>query len=65
MFATDAALEAGKVRVAFPVPVAKPILYPMAIVAGSKEKDAAAAFLRYVQSPDGQAVFARYGFTKP
>ena len=65
VFATDAALEAGKVRVAFPVPVAKPILYPMAIVAGSKEKDAAAAFLRYVQSPDGQAVFARYGFTKP
>lgn len=65
VFATDAALEAGKVRVAFPVPVAKPIVYPMAIVAGSHDRDAAAAFLRYVQSPDGQAVFARYGFTKP
>lgn len=65
VFATDAALEAGKVRVALPVPVAKPIVYPMAIVAGSHEKAAAAAFIGFVQSPDGQRVFARYGFTKP
>ena len=54
-----AALEAGKVHVAFPVPIARPIVYPMVIVAGSHDKEAAAAFLRYVQSPDGQAVFAR------
>lgn len=65
VFSTDAALETGKVRVAFPVPVAKPIVYPMAIVTGSQEKVAAAAFIHYVQSPDGQAVFARYGFTRP
>ena len=39
--------------------------YPIAPLAGSKNPDAAAAFVDFVLSRDGQAILAEYGFGSP
>jgi molybdate transport system substrate-binding protein len=63
VYKTDA-LHSKKVRIAFEVPAAEgpSIVYPAALVKGSKHADAAKKFLDYLGSPDALAVFARYGF---
>jgi molybdate transport system substrate-binding protein len=65
VFATDAATAPGKVKVAFTVPVREPIVYPVAEVAKAPHPQLAEAFIAYLLSPDGQAVFHRYGFLPP
>lgn len=65
VYATDAALMPGKVRVAFTVPTAKPILYPVAPLAASSSPQAAARFVEFLFTPAAQAVFARHGFSRP
>lgn len=65
VYATDAALMADKVKVAFPVPLDQRISYPIASVAGSTKTQEAQQFVRYVLSPAGQAILAKYGFQKP
>ncbi|CAM5774352.1 molybdate ABC transporter substrate-binding protein [Labrys miyagiensis] len=63
VYATDAAAE-PKVKVAatFPEDSHAPIIYPFALTASSTNADAA-AFLAYLKTPDGQAPFAKAGFT--
>ena len=39
--------------------------YPIAVVKATKNHDAAAAFVAFIQSDEGQAVLAKYGFEKP
>ena len=39
--------------------------YPIAVMKGSKNPDAARAFVEFVLSPRGQAILERYGFTAP
>jgi molybdate transport system substrate-binding protein len=65
VYATDAAVMADKVHVAFAVPTAKPILYPIAALKAASDKALAQLFARYVSSPESQAVLARYGFARP
>jgi len=65
VYATDAALMKDKVTVAFTVPTERPILYPIAIVAGGPNPGDAAKFAAFVLTPPAQAVLARYGFGKP
>jgi molybdate transport system substrate-binding protein len=65
VYATDAALMADKVKVAFAVPTATPVLYPIAVIASSPNAGAAQAFVAYVLSAPAQAVLARYGFARP
>lgn len=65
VYATDAAIETDKVRVAMTLPTRTPIRYPIARVAASKSPAEAADFIAYVQSPAGRAVLARYGFSAP
>jgi len=65
VYRSDALLDAGKVRIDLVVPLAKPVLYPIARVAASKQPRAADAFITFVRSAQGQAVLARYGFTPP
>jgi molybdate transport system substrate-binding protein len=62
VYATDAAIS-KKVRVVgtFPTQSHPPIVYPVAAVAGGKV-DAAAEFLKFLQSAEAKAVFAKYGF---
>ena len=65
VFATDAALLPDKVRVAFAVPTAKPILYPVAALATAPNPALAARFVEFLFTPPAQAVFARHGFARP
>jgi molybdate transport system substrate-binding protein len=62
VYATDAAASA-RVRIVarFPAASHPPIRYPMAVLAVSNNPRAA-SFARFLASPRGQAIFARYGF---
>ncbi len=65
VYATDAALMPDKVKVAFTVPTPKPILYPVAVLAGAPNPAEAAKFVDFLFTPPAQTVLARYGFGKP
>lgn len=65
VYVTDAGIEKDKVKVAAEVPVATPILYPIAQVAASRNPALAREFLGYVLSPAGQKQLAGFGFASP
>lgn len=65
VYATDAAVMKDRVAVAFTVRTEEPVLYPIAVTAGSAKRDEARRFVDFVTSPDGQAVLARHGFQQP
>lgn len=65
VYATDAALRRGEVRVALEVQTAAPIRYPAAALAGAPNPVAAERFVEFLRTPPAQAVFARHGFGKP
>ena len=64
VYATDARISA-KVRVAAVAPESshEPIVYPTAIVAGSRNQEAARAFVNYLAGAAARAVFVKHGFT--
>ena len=63
VYATDAASDARVHLVArFPAESHLPITYPAAITVDAPNSDAAQAFLEWLASVEGQALFARYGF---
>lgn len=64
VYATDAQAS-GNVRVVATIPHIshEPIVYPMALLAGSKPD--AQKFYRFLLSSEGQAIFTRYGFGSP
>jgi len=53
-----------KVKVVTVVPASthKSITYPAAVIAATKNKQASEDFLKYLQSPEAQQVFVKYGF---
>lgn len=63
VYATDAAIS-DKVKVVgiFPQASHPPIIYPVAVVAGSKSK-AAEQFIEFLKGPEAKALFEKYGFT--
>lgn len=65
VYATDAALMPDKVKIALTVPTAKPIRYPVAVVAASPNATAAAKFVEFLTGAQAQAVLAKYGFGRP
>ena len=65
VYATDAAIMPGKVRVLFTVPTRTPILYPIAALKSARERALAQRFVQFVASPASRAVLARYGFGRP
>ncbi len=65
VYATDAALMPGKVKVAFTVPTTQPVLYPIAPLAHAPNAAGAARFVEFVFTPPAQAILARYGFAQP
>ena len=65
VFATDAAVMPDKVRVALRIPSDKPATYPIAVTANTTQSELARKYIAFVQSPEGQAMLARYGFLKP
>ena len=65
VYATDAALMPGKVKVAFTVPTAKPILYPAAPLVAAPRAAEGMKFVDFLFTPAAQAVLARHGFGRP
>jgi molybdate transport system substrate-binding protein len=63
VYKTDAEIS-KKVKIAYEVPVAEgpKISYPVAIVSGTKNVDAAREVLSYIEGEAGIAVFGKYGF---
>lgn len=64
VYATDAALS-SKVKIAAEAPAgsATPVIYPAAVIKSSTKKDAAGAFLKYLQTEEAVKIFSGYGFT--
>jgi molybdate transport system substrate-binding protein len=62
VYATDAAIS-KKVRVVgtFPAESHPPIVYPVAVISGSKMQ-AAQQFVTFLKSPEARAIFEKYGF---
>ncbi|WP_228895874.1 molybdate ABC transporter substrate-binding protein [Pseudoduganella aquatica] len=65
VYATDALVMKGKVKVALPVPTTTPVLYPIAAIRTAPNAAGASAFLAFAQAPAGQAILAKYGFGRP
>ena len=65
VYATDASAMADKVRVAFAVPTATPVRYPIAALAASGNAADAQAFVAFVLAPPAQAILRRHGFAPP
>lgn len=63
VYKTDAA-GSNKVKTVYEVPIDKSpeITYPVAIVKGSKRKEAAHDFMNYVMTPAAKEAFKKYGF---
>lgn len=62
VYASDAASAADKVRVAAVLATPRPVAYPAAVVAASKRKALAAAFVAWLATPASQAILKRHGF---
>jgi molybdate transport system substrate-binding protein len=63
VYKTDAAMSAS-VRILFVVPPedSPSITYPVAVLTASRQPDAAARFVNFLQSAEASAIFRRYGF---
>ena len=64
VYATDAK-ESAKVRVAAIAPEGShtPVIYPAAVIAGSRNQAAARAFVTFLSGSEARDVFTRHGFT--
>lgn len=62
VYGTDAALMPDRVTVSATPREARPVRYPIAALAASREPGLAAAFVAFVAGRDGQVVLERYGF---
>jgi molybdate transport system substrate-binding protein len=67
VYTTDAAPRAPQVKEAFrpAEDTYRPVVYPVAVVAGAKQAALAQAFLDLLVSRNGQATLARFGFQPP
>jgi molybdate transport system substrate-binding protein len=64
VYATDAAVRSKEIKIIVAAPEAshKPVLYPIAIVKGTKSETDAKAFIAVVLSPEGWKILQKYGF---
>ena len=67
VYATDVGVVSDQVRVAFAVDPAsyKPIVYPAAVVAGSRQRDLARKFVEFLSEPAAAAALQKQGFVLP
>jgi molybdate transport system substrate-binding protein len=63
VYATDAATQTAKVKVALNVPTATPVRYPAAAVGTCKAKPVACDFVQFLLSAPSQTTLAHYGFS--
>jgi molybdate transport system substrate-binding protein len=67
VYTTDAAVRADRVKEAFRPgeETYRPVVYPVAVVAGAKQPALARAFIELLTSAEGRAVLVRLGFQPP
>ena len=65
VYATDVDAAVGRVRAVEDVPIAQPIVYPVAVVGSSVHQDEARAFVRSLDGTAARAILARHGFARP
>jgi molybdate transport system substrate-binding protein len=65
VYATDAAIARGKVKVIQTVAGPAPILYPAAVAAATGQQSLAKDWVDFLVSPAAQEIFLRFGFGKP
>jgi molybdate transport system substrate-binding protein len=67
VYTTDAATRTKGVKEAFlpPSDTYRPIVYPGAVVAASRQRSLGQAFLDLLGSQQGRAVLGRFGFQPP
>jgi molybdate transport system substrate-binding protein len=65
VYSTDAQQGGGKVKVLETLSGKTPVLYPIALLQGSKNQGEAKKFVDFVLSAEGQAILAKYGFSAP
>jgi len=64
VYKTDA-VSSEKVKVVATAPEGshQPIIYPAAVLSGTKQQKTAEDFLAYLSTPESKAIFEKYGFT--
>jgi molybdate transport system substrate-binding protein len=64
VYATDAAVQAGKIKIVATAPAAshKPVVYPVAMVKNSKNEATAKAFITMLKADEGMNILKKYGF---
>ncbi len=67
VYPTDAAVRRDRVKEAFrpPEDTYRPVIYPVAVVAASKQAELGRAFIDLLVSREGQAILSRFGFQSP
>lgn len=65
VYRTDAAIMGDKVKIVLTATGHTPVTYPVAVVADSRQKALAQAFVSFLASEPAQQVLAKYGFGKP
>jgi len=64
VYSTDAMVKQQEVKIIMTAPEAshKPIIYPIAVVKGTKNEKAAKSFIAFVASDEGRKILSKYGF---
>ena len=64
VYATDAAVQAGKIKIVATAPTGshKPVVYPVAMVKSSKNEVTAKAFITMLKADSGMKILKKYGF---
>ena len=64
VYSTDAMVKQQEVKIIMTAPEAshKPIIYPIAVVKGTKNEKAAKSFISLVTSDEGRKILSKYGF---
>lgn len=65
VYRTDALIDKDKTRIAFAVPTATPVSYPIAQVAASKNAALGRDFIAFVRGEAGQKILGGFGFSQP
>ncbi len=67
VYTTDVAARGDRVTAAFrpPEDTYRPVIYPVAVVAASKQAVLGRAFIDLLMSQEGQAILSRFGFQSP
>jgi molybdate transport system substrate-binding protein len=65
VYRTDAIAAVNRAKIALVTKTETPVLYPAAVVKGSRNPEGAAVFVRFLRTEAAQRILERYGFGRP